>query len=214
MKKSSMRIRFFVPAFVVLATAMGIAPISCGDKQAQSGSSSNTGTGNGNNGGNGGGSCQNHELLGDATGNETMDFLSDAYPVAQQFTLSASETISEVDISMNNAASNTGTVKLSIEADSSGAPSGAPIGTDPAATYDIASIGGGNSNVAFVLGTPLSLGAGTYWIVLHTTGITGGNNVPVWADNTQPGFRYSTDGGASWSTLGTNSMEFQIQGCP
>jgi hypothetical protein len=105
---------------------------------------------------------------------------------------------------------------VTIEADSSGSPSGTPLATSQNinASTDVA---GANKNVLFTFASPPSLtNATTYWIVLNRSGATDGTNQLRWAlnDSGVSGVSYASGGikyfSGSWTDPGSQYDNYFI----
>lgn len=92
--------------------------------------------------------------------------------LAQSFVPDAQWTVDSIALNMIKSNSPTGTLTLTIQADSSGSPSGTPITNGTANTVAESSLPTGfNTFTAFTFSTPPVLTSGvTYWMVVTTDG--------------------------------------------
>jgi len=130
---------------------------------------------------------------------------------AQSFTLSAQKTIDAIGIELDaNSGSPSGDVTIRIETDSSNVPSGtlANVNATKAVTVTASQWN------KFSFDTPFSLSSGTYWIVF-TCADQSNNAYWTWKTSTSSlyaggNMAYSTDGGSSWTALGTYDQTFRV----
>ena len=117
-----------------------------------------------------------------------------------------------VDIGLSKAGSPTGSLWVTIEADSSGNPSGTPLATSQYINVaNLPANSGTGTNVRFVFRAPVTVTAATtYWIVLYSDTSTSATNyisTYVVGGNPYANGKYGTYNGAAWSYPGSNAYE-------
>lgn len=141
--------------------------------------------------------------------------------VAQSFTISSDVTVSSVALRLLRkgtfASNDTHTLTVTLEADSSNAPSGSALGT--ASIYVSQVTATASTSYGFSFTTPASLSAGTYWIRLTANYGASATNYVQWAGS--DGQDYYSDGHAAylnasnaWVTTligGLRDLTFSVQ---
>jgi hypothetical protein len=142
---------------------------------------------------------------------------------AEDFNLSAGTGINAVTFwSLEAAGAYRGSISWSIVGDDGGKPSSDIFGSGNQLTVTRTALGNNGGldeySNSFSLGAPVSLGAGTYWLVLHNGSFSdlGDPNEFLWATSAiNPSLRgmESFNGGVAW-TSNFNEHAFQVSAVP
>jgi hypothetical protein len=242
LKKSFSRIEWVAFASL-LAVGMGVAPISCQDKQEASakkstshdsagddstdddtgGDDADLASGDGDDSGDDGPSCSASSFLTQSN----SDYLNEVnwgwYEFyAQRVTIGTTQTLTSVAIYIQNNYSVTGTVDVRIESDSAGAPSGTIVANATAidvTTFPTTGDSSAGANMPFALSPAVSLPAGNYWVIVDLSQASANDDLQLGFRNpASPGdatvLRSATGGAGTWlDVVFTPTLGVELNGC-
>lgn len=147
------------------------------------------------------------------TGTENVGDSNNRLRIAQSFSLAAASVVNKVVGRIFKDGSPADNMVASIQADSSGVPSGTPL---ISASVAGASIGTSAANITFSFSTPLNLSASTtYWLVFERSGSVdssnfyriNSNNGNPYADGVAKNYNANTP---AWETLNTVNHDLRV----
>jgi hypothetical protein len=128
---------------------------------------------------------------------------------AEEFTPAANYTLTDAQVLVAAVGSiNPGSFDLFLDSNSSGVPGSEieQIGSGLTATTT------SPGSLITAIATPITLVSGTpYWLVLAPAT---SDSILFWSNGGSPAVPDATSGGVTWSALGTNTFQFQIDGNP
>lgn len=204
-------------AVSIVLSAISFAMIGC--NLPGGGSNSSSGSNSNNQNSDGGSTCSNTYVAGDTTNNPSGSvsfLLADGEFVAGKFTLNNAETINTIEVPIANESGYTaGSVYMLIEADNGGDPDlpdgGVAESPNPYASVSVAVLPTTPSNVAFTPSSPLSLSAGTYWVMLGTNGADS-EGLPILVDTSSPNGAAHSNDNVHWA-VDNFTMNFAVEAC-
>lgn len=124
--------------------------------------------------------------------------------LAQSIQVTGDQSVGTIKLWLKKVGSPTGNLTVTIESDSSGAPSGSPISNGTAGTVAASTLSTSYGWITFTFSTPPTLtGSTTYWIVLDTSDSISETNYVQWgADGSAPGYangEMKSYASSSWS---------------
>jgi hypothetical protein len=159
---------------------------------------------------NGGSSWSFFDAMDDAVFSVTASAESPYDKLAQTFTLSGTETIAEVGLWLKKVGSPTGTATLRIETVSGGNPTGTLADANATGTFAESSLITSYSEKTVSFANPVSLGAGTYALVLSTSRGGSATDYIDWgADGSSPSYAGGEMKGylsAAWENLSKDAI--------